>query len=68
MGGRVRDIKEIFYQQDKDNWLTVWYFPEEQMLRVYFNGYMADEISVAEEEEQPRLKYIIDRQGARVEV
>lgn len=68
MGGRVRDSKEIFYQQDKDNWLTVWYFPEEQMLRVYFNGYMADEISVAEEEEQPRLKYIIDRQGARVEV
>ena len=68
MGGRVRDSKEIFYQQDKDNWLTVWHFPEEQMLRVYFNGYMADEISVAEEEEQPRLKYIIDRQGARVEV
>ena len=64
----MRDSKEIYFHTEKDNWLSVWYFPQEDKIRVYFNGYEVDELSLKEEKEQPRLRYIIDRQGARVEV
>ena len=64
----MRDSKEVFFQSNKDGWLCVWYFPEEECLRVYFNGYEVDSMRITEEKEQSRLQYIIDRDGNRVEV
>ena len=64
----MKDSKEIFFQTEKENWICVWYFPQEDMLRIYFNGYMVDELSLKEEPKVSRLQYIIDREGNRCEV
>lgn len=48
----MTDSKEIFFQTEKDNRLCVWYFPEEEMLRVYFNNHLVDWAYLREQ--QPR--------------
>jgi hypothetical protein len=61
---------ELAYYQDGSHWESLWYYKEENVIRHHiFISQDNKQVKIIKPlEEQNRLRYYIDRQGARVEV
>ena len=66
----ISESIELAYYQNGRHWESLWYYKQENIIRHHIYNSLGDkQIRIIKPlAQQNRLRYYIDRQGARVEV